>query len=265
MKTVLFMLKIIAVVYCLLCILLYFIQERLIFFPEKLPADYQYGFTQKFEELSFPVDDGTALHGLLFKADSSKGLIFYLHGNAGSLASWGAISKTYTDLHYDLFMLDYRGYGKSGGRISSESQFYADAQKVYTSLLQRYHEQRVIVLGYSIGTGAAARLAASNHPRLLVLQAPYFNLPDLVRQHFRIIPPFLLKYKFRTNELLPACKMPVAIFHGDRDEVIYYGSALKLKALFKPADTLITLHGQGHNGMSDNPGYVSQLAAILAE
>ena len=57
--------------------------------------------------------------------------------------------------------------------------------------------------------------------------------------------------------------MPVVIFHGDQDEVIYYGSSIKLKALFKPSDTLITLHGQGHNGMSDNLAYISQLKKVL--
>ncbi len=264
MKTALLVVKIIALVYCLLCILLYFIQEKLIFFPEKLPAGYKYSFAQKFEELEFAVADGTALHGVLFKADSSRGLIFYLHGNAGSLASWGAIAKTYTDLQYDLFMLDYRGYGKSAGKIRNENQFYADVQTVYTELLKHFDERRIIVLGYSIGTGAAAKLAADNHPRLLILQAPYFNLADLSKQHFRILPSFLLRYKFATNVFLPACKMPVVIFHGEQDELIYYGSSLKLKALFKPADTLISLRGQGHNAMSDNPDYVSQLAKVLA-
>lgn len=264
MKIFFFLAKIVAAVYLLLCILLYFIQEKLIFLPEKLPPGYTFTFDQPFEELQFPVTDGTLLHGLLFRAESSRGLIFYLHGNAGSLASWGAIAKTYTDLHYDLFMLDYRGYGKSGGSISSEKQFYEDVQTVYTGLLKRYKQQDVVVLGYSIGTAAATMLAASNQPRLLVLQAPYFNLADLVKQHFPIVPAFLLKYAFSTNKFLPSCKMPVVIFHGDSDEVIYYGSALKLKALFKPADTLITLHGQGHNDISSNPGYVQQLALVLA-
>ena len=96
------------------------------------------------------------------------------------------------------------------------------------------------------------------------MQAPYFNLPDLVKQHFRIIPSFLLKYTFETNVFLPACTMPVVIFHGDQDEVIDYSSSLKLQKLFKPADTLITLPGQGHNGMSDNPEYVFQLGKMLA-
>ncbi len=263
MKTALFLVKVLVIAWCLMCMLLYFIQEKLIFFPEKLPGNYQYSFEKNFGELQFTAGDGIKLHGLLFKADSSRGLIFYLHGNAGSLATWGAIAKTYTDLHYDLFMLDYRGYGKSGGNIRNESQFYADVQTVYTDLLKQYDESRIIVLGYSIGTGAAAKLAAAHHPRQLILQAPYFNLTDLAKHYFRLLPSFVLKYKFSTNLFLPDCKMPVVIFHGDRDEVIYYGSSLKLAALFKPADTLITLPGQGHNGMSDNPEYVYQLRKIL--
>jgi hypothetical protein len=265
MKVLLTIFKIAAVAYVLLCMLLYFVQEKLIFIPQKLPADYTFSFAGNFEEMHFSTADNTLLTGVLFKADSSKGLIFYLHGNAGSLASWGSIAKTYTDMHYDLFMLDYRGYGKSGGRISNEKQFYQDVQLAYEDLKKRYPENRIVVLGYSIGTAAAAKLAAVNHPRLLILQAPYYNLADLVNSHFRIVPSLLLKYPFETNKLIPNCKMPVVIFHGDRDNVIYYGSSLKLKTLFKPADTLITLAGQGHNGMSDNPDYTTVLRQVLAK
>jgi hypothetical protein len=57
--------------------------------------------------------------------------------------------------------------------------------------------------------------------------------------------------------------MPVAIFHGNRDEVIYYGSSLKLKQQMKPGDTLITLHGQAHNGITDNTEYITAVKRIL--
>ena len=147
MKTALHLIKIIVIVYCLLCVLLCFIQEKLIFLPEKEPSDYKFSFDQNFEELYFTMADGTVLNGLLFKAGSSKGLIFYLHGNAGSLASWGSIAKTYTDQHYDLFMLDYRGYGKSGGHISNEKQFYQDVQTVYNEVEKKYDQSSIIVLG----------------------------------------------------------------------------------------------------------------------
>ena len=77
------------------------------------------------------------------------------------------------------------------------------------------------------------------------------------------IPTFLLKYNFETNKYLKECRMPVVIFHGDQDEVIYYGSSQKLAREMKSMDTLITLHGQAHNGLSDNPQYIAALKKFL--
>lgn len=120
-----------------------------------------------------------------------------------------------------------------------------------------------MILGYSIGTGPAAIMASTNNPRMLILQAPYHSLTDLMKHHYPIIPTFLLKYKFETNEYLKNCKMRVVIFHGDKDEVVYYGSSLKLKESFKPNDTLITLKGQSHNGITDNLDYINSISEIL--
>ncbi|MEO6850645.1 MAG: alpha/beta fold hydrolase [Mucilaginibacter sp.] len=190
-------------------------------------------------------------------------MIFYLHGNAGALDSWGDIAQAYTDKHYDVFMLDYRGYGKSEGMITSQDQFFQDVQLAYDLMKKKYAENKIIVLGYSIGTGAAANIAANNHPRMLILQAPYYSLIDLMKHDYRIVPTFILKYKFETNKYIQNCKMPIVIFHGDADGVIYYQSSLKLKALLKKTDTLITLHNQGHNGITDNPDYKNAIDKIL--
>ncbi len=256
--------KIIAAIYILICLLLYFFQERLIFFPYKLNKSYRFQFDQKFEERNVKTKDRIVLHGLIFKADSSKGVIFYLHGNAGSLSSWGDVARTYTDLKYDLFMLDYRGYGKSEGAISSQTQLFDDVQAAYDQLKNEYAENKIIVLGYSIGTGPAAKVASMNNPRLLILQAPYYSLTDVMKRTYPFIPAFILKYKLETHQYLKECKMPVVLFHGTDDGVIYYGASLKLKAEFKSADTLITLQEQGHNGMTDNETYRNELKRILA-
>jgi pimeloyl-ACP methyl ester carboxylesterase len=251
------------VFYILACGLIFVIQERLIFFPEKLARDFKFPFGQKFEEINIKTEDQKLLHGLLFTSDSSKGLIFYLHGNAGSIQSWGDAAKTYTDLNHDVFMLDYRGFGKSEGSISSQDQMYQDLQIAYNQLKKRYREDQIIILGYSIGTGLATRLASTNNPKLLILQAPYYSLTDMMRHYYPIIPTFILKYKFETNEYVKDCKMPVAIFHGNQDEVIPYSSSIKLKECIKNTDTLITLYGQGHNGMTDNPEYREMIKKIL--
>ena len=141
------------VLYVTSCVILYFYQEKLLFFPEKLENDYQFQFHNTFEEINTEVTDGRLLNGLLFKADTTKGLIFYLHGNAGSLANWGDVTKTYTDLNYDVFILDYRGYGKSEGEIKSQDEIFQDNQVIYNALKKKYNEEQITILGYSIGTG----------------------------------------------------------------------------------------------------------------
>jgi pimeloyl-ACP methyl ester carboxylesterase len=256
-------LALVVIFYVLICVLLYFFQERLIFFPEKLSKDHRFRFPQPFSEVNIETGQGAMIHGLLFTASASKGLVFYLHGNAGSLDSWGAVAETYTRLGYDVFIPDYPGYGKSEGSIRSQRQLFEVIQEVYDEMKKRYSEDSIVVVGYSVGSGPASWLASVNHPKLLILQAPFYNMADLVRQVYPIVPSFLLKYTFRTNEYLKNCRMPVVLFHGDRDEVIYYGSSLKLQKELKSSDTLITLHGQGHNGMTDNPDYIRALERIL--
>jgi uncharacterized protein len=262
-KTTLKVLIIIAGFYFIVCGILFFFQEKLIFFPQKLERGHKYSFAQKFEEVNIKTKDNKLLNGILFKADSSRGLIFYLHGNAGSLNSWGDVAKTYTELNYDVFILDYRGYGKSEGSIEGLGQLFQDIQTVYDELKNKHNEDKMIVLGYSIGAGLAAKVASVNNPRLLILQAPFYSLTDMMRHVYPIIPTFILKYKLETATYIRDCKMPIVIFHGDQDKVIYYGSSLKLKEAFKREDTLITLIGQGHNEMTENQDYKIEIKKIL--
>ncbi len=243
---------------------LYFFQEKFIFYPEKLEKNYEFNFDRNFEELKIETADGKLLDALLFKADSTKGVIFYLHGNAGSLASWGHVAQCYTDLNYDVFILDYRGFGKSEGRIKSEEQLFADNQIAYNKVKNLYNEQDIIILGYSIGTGLAAKLASKNNPKQLILQAPYFSFEDLLKNEYHF-PTFILKYKLTTNEFLKQCQCPIYVFHGDKDRVIHYNSSKKLKNELANKIQLRILKGQAHNGITENDDYQKEIEKILSK
>lgn len=249
--------------YLLMCASLYFSQESFIFHPKKLSDDYRFDFPFSFEERFFQTKNGTSLNGMLFRSNGSNGLIFFLHGNSGSLDSWGYVAPDYTQLGYDVFMLDYRGYGKSQGSISSQEQIFEDVQIVYNDLKNQYDEDNIVVIGYSIGTGIAAKLASDNNPRALVLEAPYFELAEVMKQRFSFVPAIILKYKLTTNEYLSRCRMPVFIFHGDQDEVIDYESSLKLAEKFKSEDTLVRLSGQGHTGIERHADFIPTLRDLL--
>lgn len=237
--------------------------EQQIFPGAKLTSNFKFYFPFKFKDEVISTKDHTKLSALLFKANSAKGVIFYLHGSNGALNIWGKIAPIYTRLHYDLFMPDYRGYGKSEGKITGEEQLYSDLQDAYNYVKLTYPEKNIIILGQSVGTGPAAMLAANNHPKKLILQAPYYSLADWIQNVVPAIDTSLIRYKFNTYQFLQKTSAPIIIFHGNADDAIYYGSSQKLKSFFKPGDELITLKGEGHNDFTKNKDYLKALKTIL--
>jgi pimeloyl-ACP methyl ester carboxylesterase len=259
-------LSIVVVLYVVGCGFLYFKQEALLFYPEKLPATYQFHFPSEYREYPITASDGTRLSGLLFKTKAPKGLVFFLHGNGGSLAGWGTVAATYTRLGYDVFLLDYRGYGKSQGHISSQTQLLGDVETAYNQLKIEYAERAIVIAGYSVGTGPAAWLASRHRPRLLLLHAPYYSLADMAAHTIKlwpILPGWLLRYPLPTNKFVQQASAPVVLFHGDHDEVISYSSSVRLKALLKPTDQLITIRGAGHSGLLESPQYQEVIERLL--
>lgn len=252
-----------AIIYMFAVGYFYMYQQEMVFLASKLPANYKFNFNQKFEELSIPSFDGTKLNGVLFKAENSKGLIFYLHGNRGALDTWGDIADNYTQFGYDIFILDYRGFGKSEGAIEDEAQVYQDISIAYQKLMKRYDEKNVIITGYSIGSGLASYLASENNPQKLILLSPYYNVTELSSERAPFFPDMLKKFAFTTNIFLPKIKAPIFIFHGDDDQVIGYNHAVRLSKLLKENDKFFTLKGQGHSKMNDNSEFLKELQQIL--
>ena len=182
--------------------LLYFAQERLIFPSTKLPADHAFRFgQQRFAEVRIPVP-GATLHALHFTQPEPRGLVFFLHGNAGNLQTWTTGVDFYRHVNYDLFILDYRGYGKSTGTIDGEDQLHADVRAAWDAIAPRYRDLPIVIYGRSLGTGLAARLARDVPPALLVLVTPYSSLAAAARRAFPMAPDFLLKYRLRTDTLI---------------------------------------------------------------
>lgn len=252
-----------AIIYLLAVSYVYFNQEEMVFRASKLSPDYQFTYNQDFEEFNIPSFDGNKLNGLLFKTEKAKGLVFYLHGNAGNLAQWGDIGQKYTDLGYDIFILDYRGFGKSEGQIEDEPQVLKDISIAYKFLLKRYDEKKVIIAGYSIGTGPAAYLASKNKPKSLILQAPYYSFTELSSDRVPFMPNFLKKFTFETANFVKKSKAPIYIFHGVQDQVISYSNSERLHQLLKGKSDFFTLENQGHLNINGNDVFLDQLKIIL--
>ncbi|SRR5581483_218363 len=239
---------------------LYAMQESLLFYPEKLPRDYRFNIPGAVE-VKIPVD-GAELSALHLRLPNPRGLVFFLHGNAGSLRLWFSNSEFYRRANYDLFMIDYRGFGKSTGSIESEAQLEADVRKAWDFVAPGYAGGKIIIYGRSVGTGLAVRLAGEVDASLLVLVSPYTSVLDLTRRYYPFVPGLLLKYPLRSDLLLPRIRMPVLLIHGTRDEVIPYSHSVALKAL-APGAELVPIEGAHHNDIHEFPAYLDLLADRL--
>lgn len=189
-------------------------------------------------------------------------MYFICMAMAGSVNGWGNSAATYTALGYDVFIIDYRGYGKSGGHIESEAQLNTDMQTAYNFMAKQYLGKPIIIAGYSIGTGPASVLAAHNNIKALILQAPYYSLSELAGTKVPLIPNFIKRYTFKTFATLPKVTVPVYLFHGTDDVLIPVSNSQRLVKICANA-TLIPLKGTGHNGINQNEEYKAALQAIL--
>jgi len=224
---------------------LYFIQDDIIFLPDKLPDNHTF---RQGVEVELEVDDGIYLNCLLLSEEGKEGVILYLHGNRGSNRRCLRQARNMAGNGIDIFMPDYRGYGKSDGVMENEKQAFSDVQKVYDYLLENYEEDEIVIVGYSLGSAMASHLAATNSPGKLVLVAPFYSLLDLKNMRIPIIPNFLAKYPFRNHRALEQVRCPVQIYHGTRDELIPFSSAARLEKINPDLIEVIPLEGEGHRG-----------------
>lgn len=239
-------------------------QEKLIFLPTKLPQDFQYAFDEDFEEIFLTTDDGARLNALHFKADKSKGLILYFHGNAGDLSRWGEIASFFVDKGYDVLVMDYRTYGKSTGKLS-EKALYQDAQLFYQYALERYPESDIVLYGRSLGTGLATYLASEHQPQKLVLETPFYSLLEVAKEKFPYLPVgSLLRYEFPSYQYVQGLMSPVYIFHGTADGVVPYESGRRLyEGIPIDEKQFFSVEGGGHNNLIEFEAYHKGIDSVL--
>lgn len=235
----------VVVFYGTLCIGMYLVQERLLFFPERLPPGSRYTFDLPHEEFFIPVE-GAELHTLWFRTADPRGVVLYFHGNGGNVQIAKVVAPHLIERGYDVVMADYRGYGLSTGAISSEAQLLADAAAVYAWVMERYPETQIVLYGSSLGSGFASWLAANHQPRLLILESPYYSIEAIARRRFPWAPSFLLKYPLRSYSWIGQVRCPVVIFHGTNDHVIPFADGEQLAAEVTAPLSFYRLEGGRH-------------------
>jgi uncharacterized protein len=238
-------------------------QEAMIFRAEPLPATHRFTMPDV-HEVAVPVE-GATLSALHLRLPNPRGVVFFLHGSSGNLATWLTSTEYYRAANFDLFMLDYRGFGKSGGRIESEAQLRADVRAAWKMVAPQYAGLRKVVYGRSLGTALAAGLSAEVQPDLTILVSPYCSLEQLVRSEYPFLPIAALKYRLDTCADAARLRSPLLLVHGTEDAKIplSHSEQLNEKA---PQARLLPIrnagHGDIHNFREYNDALVGALKAL---
>lgn len=263
MKLLPSLLILVGVAYVGILLVVWVLQERLIFQPSPLPPDHRFEFGSDVHEvwIDRPGPGSARLNALHLRLPAPDGLIFYLHGNAGNLQDWFVGADYWRGLNHDVFMLDYRGYGKSSDRIRSEEQLMNDVRAAWEEVSPRYAGKRRIIFGRSLGTALAATLAAEESPDLVVLASPYESMVAMAGEHYGWVPAALLRYPLRTDEAIARLRSRLLLVHGDRDELIgiHHSERLLARAASAARKQLIRVPGAGHVDLHTFETYLTGL------
>jgi len=241
----------------------YLVQEKFIFKPEKLAADFEFKYEAPFSELFFDIEPGVRINGLHFHRENPKGLVLYFHGNSRSIKGWAKYARDFYRYDYDVVLIDYRGFGKSTGK-RTEQKLLSDVQFVYEKLKQQYPEDYLIIYGRSLGSGFAAKLASDNAPRYLILDAPYYSFRKVVNRFLPFLPlRIVLRYHLRTDIWIKNVKCHTYILHGTKDRLIPLSQSVALQKIRPHHITLIRIHGGGHNNLPSFHEYHNFIRDIL--
>lgn len=256
--------KIASLIYIMTGAVLYFLQEKFIFRPKKLPADYAYQFDIPFREINLPVTEEKNLSIVQFTVPDSvrKGIVLYFHGNRGNINRYANQATLFTQNEYEVWMMDYPGFGKSTGK-RTEKILYEDALTFYKMAHSKVPAEQIIIYGRSLGSGIASQLASVRDCKKLILETPYYSMDALAQHYFFMYPVSpMSKYSLPTWQHLEYVKAPVIIFHGTKDKVIPYKQAERL-VMKKNGARLITIPKGGHNNLADFEQFRQKLDSLL--
>ena len=242
-------LRIVAIVYLLLCLLM-MLFERYLVFPATRGGDWNPAWL-KFEDAHFEAADGTKLHGWFLEQDSPREVVLYAHGNGGNLSHRAVpMNDLRRDLGVSVMIFDYRGYGKSEGS-PDEAGILQDARAARAWFAQRTgrREQDIVLMGRSLGGGVMVDLAANDGARALILQSTFTSLPDVAAYHYPWLPVRLLM-RTRLDSLAKIARYRGRVLqsHGTGDRIVPFESGRKLfEAVPDPGKRFVELAGVDHN------------------
>lgn len=244
------LLTIIGLAYLGFCLMLFFLQERFIYFPlptiEATPAVINLPFSKT----TLVTTDNLALSAWFVPAEKPKGAILFCHGNGGNISHRLDSLRIFHALGYSTLIFDYRGYGESEG-TPNEAGTYRDARAAWRHLTEDlgFAPQEIVLFGRSLGAAVAADLAAEVSPAGLIVESAFTSAPDLAAELFPLLPArWLCRYRYDTLRSLAEISCPLLVVHSPDDEIIPFAHGKKLYAAAHAPKQFLEIRGDHNSG-----------------
>ena len=249
------------------------LERQFIYFPARQREDAptpRLSHARAVQEVWMDVE-GVRVHGLHARRDNPIGTLLFLHGNAGNLYDRLDNVELLLGMGLDLLIIDYHGYGKSGGE-PSEAALYADGMAAYRYLTEDrgVAPSDIVLFGRSLGSAVAIELATRVSCGALIVESAFTTARDLAREHYGWLPGLLIRnmtHEFDSISKVERLSVPILFVHGDRDSIVPEPMGRRLYAAAREPKTWYGIEGAGHNDTIARAGgeYVRHLVAFLHE
>jgi fermentation-respiration switch protein FrsA (DUF1100 family) len=258
-------------IYVILAALLYLFQNRMVFLAnmpgrtlDATPADAGFDY----EDVSITTSDGLRLHGWFVPAHQSRGVVLFLHGNAGNISHRLDSIAIFRDLGLDTLIIDYRGYGRSEGK-PGEQGTYLDAQAAWDYLItdRGVEPAKIVIFGRSLGGAVAANLAGKQNPAAVIIESCFSSAQDMARRLYPFMPVRLItRLRFPVRDLITQLSSPLLVVHSRDDEIIPFAMGEAIFSAAPEPKRLLEIRGDHNYGfLLSRETYLGGLRDFLDE
>ena len=224
-----------------------YLERSSIFFPMKDLTSDPSLVGLEYEDIYFTTSDGRKLNGWFIPAEGAEYTLILCHGNAGNIGHRLEKLRILHDLDLNVFIFDYRGYGRSEG-VPSESGLYKDAEAAYDHVTQKLNVPKgvIILYGESIGSGVVIDLATKEKVGAIITEEAFTSVKDMARMAYPFLPSFIYSTKLDSLSKIKDISYPILIIHSTEDEIVPYDHGQRLYGAAGEPKTFLKLRG-GHN------------------
>lgn len=244
-----------------------YLERKSIFYPCKEIIATPLDCGLAYEDVHFTTEDNLRINGWLVSKQGARYTILFFHGNAGNISHRLDKLKILYDIGVNIFIIDYRGYGKSEGK-PSESGLYSDSKAAYNYLVheRKVNPQAIILYGESLGSAVAMDLAVKEKTAGIITEVAFSNIRDMAKIYYPYIPSFLISARFDSLAKIPFLSVPKLFILCETDEIVPFNLGKKLYDIALEPKRLIVLKGSHNTAFLDSiKEYVSGIASFVKD